>query len=88
MRVKCIKCHAKKTVTFTAFDFFQYWVKPYLANSDDFKKYQKTIAFFEANKKTILKSALKEIDQHLEKTEQRRQELNELKKLCKAAALL
>jgi Zn/Cd-binding protein ZinT len=88
MRMKCLKCHAKKTVAFTAFDFLRYWVKPYLENPDNFKKYQKTIAFFEKNKKMILKSALEEIAQHLEKTEQRRQELNELKKLCKAAALL
>lgn len=87
MRVKCIKCSAKKTVTFNAFDFFQYWVKPYLIQPDFFKRYKKTIDFYETNKKTILKSALEEINKHLEETEQRKRELNELRKLCKVAAL-
>ena len=88
MRLKCLKCNAKKTVTFNAFDFFKYCVKPYLTNPDEFKKYRKTIEFFEKNKKTILTGALKEIDQHLQKTERWRQELDELRKLCKATALL
>jgi len=88
MRMKCLKCSAKKTVTFSAFDFFQYWVKPYLTCPEALKKYKKAIDFFETNKRTILRSALEEIDKHLEENEQRRRELNELKKLCAAVALL
>jgi hypothetical protein len=73
-------------VTFNAFDFFQYWVKPYLSNPDDFKKYQKTVAFFETNKKQIIRNATEEIQQKINKLKKEERELEELKRFCEATA--
>ena len=81
-----LKCHSKKTVTFTAFDFLKYWVKPYLENPNDFKKYKKTIQFFEMNKQQILKNGMEEVQQQIKALERKKKEMEKLRRFCKAAA--
>ena len=86
MRMKCLKCNKKKTVTFNALDFLQYWVKPYLSDPTAFKRYKKTIVFFETNKKQIIRNATEEIQQKINKLKKEERELEELKRFCEATA--
>jgi len=88
MRVKCLRCGQKKTVTFDAFAFLRWWIVPYLENPQTFKNHRKTIEFFEINKATIIRNTLEEIRQKISRLEKEKQELRELERFCRAIALL
>jgi hypothetical protein len=73
-------------VTFSAFGFVRYWLKPYAENPELMKRCRKTIEFFQTNKATIIKSATEEIQKRINAIEKEKRELKELKQFCEASA--
>jgi len=86
MRIKCVHCAQKRTVTFTALSFVRCWVLPYVTNPAAFARYKKTIAFFELNKKMILKSAMEETQQLIDEAKKKQKKMEGLKRFCQATA--
>jgi len=50
------------------------------------KRSRKTIEFFQTNKATIIKSAMEEIQQKINKLKKEARELEDLKRFCEATA--